>query len=218
MPTNLELAARRATALLDSDKQANRPRAAASSEDEVPAGWDNFTVQEKWQVKPNLRAREVIRQSSTRAKAKAQIQAETKEPEYAIRDAEIRDAVWQLIDQVEGFSHNFLGFKYTSTDDNDEDADGDVLVPATWFEQLAPQTVKIIGCVATGGPAGVHGWHDLFVDEKKREALCCAIVCNVLVEQVFKHVFFGGSSKDVAAMVALQEEHRDKDGMFWSLF
>jgi hypothetical protein len=40
------------------------------------------------------------------------------------------------------------------------------------------------------------------------------IMGNVLVEQVFQHIFFGGQERDVKEMTELQKEHKDEDGKF----
>ncbi|KAF1851572.1 uncharacterized protein K460DRAFT_240622, partial [Cucurbitaria berberidis CBS 394.84] len=163
--------------------------------------WNELTVREKWEAKPNLRAREVIAKNPVRAKAA--IENEIKEPEYALRDAEIRDGLWQIMDQMERFALAFFQFEHLSEDG---------VLPTRWYKDLTPQTAKIIGCVASGGPAGVHGWHDLFIDEQKRRALVCAIIGNVLVEQVFQHILFGGRAAEIKAVAALQEKHRNEDG------
>ncbi|CAO2657827.1 Nn.00g070870.m01.CDS01 [Neocucurbitaria sp. VM-36] len=168
---------------------------------EKPEGWDELTEQKKWEAKPNLRARELVADDPIRAKAA--IQKEVKESEYALRDAEIRDGLWQIMDQIERFAKKFFEFEYLPKDG---------VVPKEWYKGLTTQTAKVIGCVASGGPAGVHGWHELFVSEQKRRVLVCAIIGNVLVEQVLQHIFFGGSAMDITAISILQEKYRNEDG------
>ncbi|KAH8728458.1 hypothetical protein GQ44DRAFT_647100 [Phaeosphaeriaceae sp. PMI808] len=85
-------------------------------------------------------------------------------------------------------------------------------LPQRFFKQFSAETVKVIGCLASGGPGGVQGWHDLFLDVPKRQALVCAIISNVLVEQVFQHIFFGGIAKHVKNLTMLQEQHCNEDG------
>lgn len=169
---------------------------------ERPEGWEEFTTQQKWQVKPNLRARELVAENLGRAKVA--IEEEIEEPEYALRHAEIRDDLWQIMDQMERFAQEFFRFQFSPGKDG--------AVSNEWYQSLTPQTAKIIGCVASGGPAGVHGWHDLFINEQKRRALVCGIIGNVLVEQVFQHMFFGGRATNIQAVFALQEKHRNEDG------
>jgi hypothetical protein len=80
------------------------------------------------------------------------------------------------------------------------------------FGSMSRETVKIIGCVASGGPEGEDGWRSLFYDQEKRHALVCAILGNVISEQVLQHIFFGGAPEDIEDVAILQERHRDADG------
>ena len=41
----------------------------------------------------------------------------------------------------------------------------------------------IVGCIGAGGPSGVRGWNELFMDKELRQALVCVVIGNVLVEQ-----------------------------------
>ena len=153
-----------------------------------------------------------------------------------MRDMEIRDRVWQIMDQVEGFANTYFAFEYPSPrhlatnttdknvnknkhipidlsenddeeqEENDKDESGDHLIPPHFFSLFHPETVKIISCVASSGQTGIQGWHQLFIDAEKRQALVCAVICNVLVEQVFKHLFFGGTERDVGEMMRVQRE------------
>ena len=186
-------------------KQPRKPKTPTTTIRETkPKGWDGFTTPRKWSTKPNLRAREIVN-TEPPLRAKAFIQRETNEPDYAFRDAEIRDSLWQIMDQIERFANAHFRFEYQPEDG---------VVPREWYEGLSPQTAKVIACVASGGPAGVHGWHDLFIDEHKRRAVVCAIIGNVLVEQVFQHDFFGGSESDIKAVRGLQEKYCKEDGKF----
>lgn len=175
----------------------------------LPSAWDILAVAQKWATKPNARAREILLTHSARD-AQAAISKELNEPEYALRDAEIRDAIWEIEDQIENFARKFFAFKFTSN------GEGETKVPASWLQSLAPQTVKIVGCVAVGGPGGEQGWHDFFVQEEKRVGLVCALLGNVLVEQVFGHLFFGGSVEEVGEMAEVERRERDEDGEWFS--
>jgi hypothetical protein len=77
---------------------------------------------------------------------------------------------------------------------------------------MSEKTVKVIGCVASGGPEGEQGWRDLFYDQEKRQALVCAIIGNVIVEQVLQHIFFGGESEHTRIVAKLQERYQNEDG------
>ncbi len=125
-----------------------------------------------------------------------------KEPAYACRDIEIRDGIMKLMHQIEHFAKPFA---FTVDDET-------TLRPI--FEKLAPETVKIIGCVASGGPAGARGWEDFFRNSEKRQALICAIIGNVLVEQVFQHLFFGGTKDQIEQIARIQEDHSHEDGEY----
>jgi hypothetical protein len=133
------------------------------------------------------------------------IQHEVQEPEYALRDTEIRDGILELRNTMSGFSSRLFSFKIDApkTDLN-----------ASFFGNFSAETAKIIGCVASGGPGGVEGWKEMFSDMDKRKALVCAIVGNVIVEQVFQHMFFGGTPVDVMDVVKLQDVHMDEDGTY----
>jgi hypothetical protein len=148
---------------------------------------------------PNRLARDIIARG-IRNPAKT-IQHEFHEPEYAFRDVEIRDGMWALQDMLEDFGNDFFAFITTPAALSD-----------SFFTRFEPETAKVIGCVASGGPGGVRGWHTLFLNVHPRRALVMAIIGNVLVEQVFQHMFFGGIVKHVREVTELQEKHQDEDG------
>jgi hypothetical protein len=177
------------TQLPQSPKQVVKP----AKLEEEPENWNTLTADEKWKVKPNRRARELQGDKDL-------IQKEIQEPEYALRYAEIRDGMWEVMAQMQRFSNSF--FK----------SERPVTVDAKFFSTLAPETAKVIGCVASGGPGGVKGWHNLFIEDDKRRALVCAIMGNVLVEQVFQHMFFGGSAAQIETLTQIQADHRNADG------
>jgi hypothetical protein len=154
--------------------------------------------QAQWSDKPNTRARELLEENFH---SSAALLKDLKEPEYACRDAEIRDGVRKMMDQIETFAKEHFSFQLKDKTN----------LRAT-FESMSKETVKIIGCVASGGPAGVSGWEDLFINSNKRQALVCAIIGNVLVEQVFQHIFFGGTKEQTKDVAAIQFEHRNDDG------
>ena len=159
------------------------------------------TPKAQWADKPNTRAREILRDNLY---SPAAILDDLQEPEYACRDIEIRDGVWKLMDQIEAFAKQHFSFKLT---------DKKRLRPA--LESLHKETVKIIGCVASGGPAGASGWEDLFIESDKWQALVCAIISNVIVEQIFQHMSFGGTEQQIKAVSGIQYTHRNHDGKFY---
>ncbi|KAI4674129.1 uncharacterized protein J4E84_010829 [Alternaria hordeiaustralica] len=163
------------------------------------------TPADKWSEQPNLRAREL--HASPRL-----IRAElASEPDYAFCDAEIRDGLWGLMSAVEEFAERYFASgadpAHTMTDENE-----DITVKKEWFKTLTPETAKLINCVASGGPSGLWGWHDLFVNKEKMQALVCAMIGNVLSEQVLQHAFFGGTEEGVRAVSKVQREMKDQDG------
>jgi len=189
---------------------------------EYPQGWHDKTPEERWSTQPNLRARELL--SSPRL-----IRAELpSEPLYVFRDAEIRDGLWSLMSSVEEFAekyfskgahagHTTMTTTSTTTTENgdgDADVDADVFIKKSWFKTLTPETAKLINCVASGGPSGLWGWHDLFVNKEKLQALVCAMIGNLLSEQVLQHAFFGGTEEGVRAVSKVQREMKDQDGEF----
>lgn len=169
----------------------------------IPArAWNCLTAKEQWSTKPNRRARELLEQHSHDATA---ILEDLQEPEYVCRDIEIRDGVRKMMGQMETFVKEHFSF-----DVNDGIRLHYIL------QGMQKETVKIIGCVASGGPAGAKGWEDLFLATDKRQALVCAVIGNVLVEQVFQHTFFGGTEDHIKEVTAIQYEHRHEDGEYCS--
>ncbi|KAI4920836.1 hypothetical protein J4E85_008951 [Alternaria conjuncta] len=184
-----------------------------------PPEWHEKTPEERWDTNPNLRAREL--HASPR-----RIHAELpSEPLYAFRDAEIRDGLWSLMSSVEDFAKRWFksgahACHTTTATAAHENGDGhgvtighgDVFIKKEFFKTLTPETTKLINCVASGGPSGLWGWHDLFVNKEKMQALVCAMIGNLLSEQVLQHAFFGGTEEGVRAVAAVQREGKDWDG------
>ncbi|KAF2182506.1 hypothetical protein K469DRAFT_690636 [Zopfia rhizophila CBS 207.26] len=123
------------------------------------------------------------------------------EPYYALKDVEIRDAIWKIMDLTQRLANAHFGFKLNNRQ-----------LSKQQFSSLRPETIKVIGCIASGEPGGTDGWPELFIDEQQRKALVCGIVGNVVVEQVFQSVFFGGSEADVAELNEIRFKHRGEDG------
>jgi hypothetical protein len=157
----------------------------------------NISNSGKWAQNPVKRALEVAGKSIDPKKA---ILMSVSEPEYACHDIEIRDALWDVTELMESFVSDHFGFVL----------EGKLM--SAFFKQFSQETTKVIGCVASGGPGGVAGWHELFIDPVKRKALAMAIIGNVLTEQVFQHIFFGGQERHVRDMTYLQKTHKDEDG------
>jgi hypothetical protein len=156
---------------------------------------------EMWATRPNKRAREMLKSYPQRARQF--IQAEVQEPEYALRDVEIRDGLWHLMDLMERLSKQTCDNSMPSGIFRETIEDR--------FKEFTPETAKIIGCVASGGPGGAEGWKHLFVNLEKRRALVQAIIGNVLVEQVFQHMFFGGIHRHIIRLGEMQETHKNED-------
>lgn len=165
-----------------------------------------------WDSAPNKRARQILATAKDKAAAAAAIKedmrnfASQEEPEYALRDIEIRDGLWQVMDKMEKFARKHFDFEFSNTPANRR------TLTNVAFPSLKPESVKVIGCVASGGPSGQDGWRDLFFDKQKRRALVCAVIGNVITEQVYQHSFFGGSREDEDAIKKIQQKHKDEDG------
>lgn len=149
----------------------------------------------QWSTQPNTRARQFLQDNHHQATA---LLKDVQELEYACRDAEIRDRVWDLMDQIEAFTTEHFSFQLT-----------DKTRLRAAFESMSKETVMIIGYV---GPSGAREWEDVFTDTSKRQALVCAMIGNVLVEQVLQHMFFGGTAEQIEKVAAWQFEHRNADG------
>ncbi|KAH7086509.1 hypothetical protein FB567DRAFT_401337, partial [Paraphoma chrysanthemicola] len=161
-----------------------------------------MTIDEKWLTNPNKMAHDIALKRPGKVTKRA-LQASVKEPEYALRDVEIRDGIWQIMDQIEKLTENYFAGVCPQASLGQ--------LPPELFAQFTPESAKIIGCVASGGPGGVQDWHDLFLYEPQRRALAAAIIGNVLIEQVFYHIFFGGSQTHIDTMMDLQIKHRNED-------
>lgn len=131
------------------------------------------------------------------------IRAELYEPLYIFRDAEIQDGLWQVLDKIEAVAAKYgLGPEDVVTEADLEQQ----------FAQLTPETVKILSCVATGGPGGEEGWYDLFAKERKRHALVGAVIGNVICQQVYQHPFFGGSEEEQRQLMEIGRKEARSDG------
>jgi hypothetical protein len=155
-----------------------------------------------WSKQPNSHARTLLAAHGNNKKA---FLRSLEDPLYAVRDAEIRDALREMASQIQDFAQQHFSFQVT-----DETQLRSVL------PILPRETVRIIGFVASGGPVGAKGWEELFLDSQKRQALVCAIVGNVLVEQVLQHLFFGGEKLQLKQMERVQDKLRHDDGEFAS--
>ena len=156
----------------------------------------------RWSKQPNSHARTLLAAHGNNTNA---FLRSLEEPLYAVRDAEIRDALWEMTSQIQDFATQHFSFQVT------DEAQLRAVLPI-----LPKETVKIIGVVASGGPGGAKGWEELFLDSQKRQALVCAIVGNVLVEQVLQHLFFGGSKVQLEQMGRVQDLLKHEDGEFAS--
>lgn len=161
-----------------------------------------LTSATRWSKQPNSHARTLLAAHGNNTKA---FLRSLEEPLYAVRDAEIRDALWEMTSQIQDFANQHFSFQVT------DEAQLRAVLPT-----IPKETVKIIGVVASGGPDGAKGWEELFLDSQKRQALVCAIVGNVLVEQVLKHLFFGGSKVQLEQTGRVQDLLKHEDGEFAS--
>ncbi|KAF2638271.1 hypothetical protein P280DRAFT_482161 [Massarina eburnea CBS 473.64] len=160
-----------------------------------------------WTKTPLELGHAALRQATgNRAAAARTIRQDLDEPLYSLFDAEIRDSVWQVRNKIERFASKHFDFGPLHRDHKTEKALLGV------FGQMTPETVKIIGCVASGGPKGENGWKELFLEKTSRRALVCAVIGNVIVEQVFMHPCFGGDANVLAELADAQEKFKDEDG------
>lgn len=131
------------------------------------------------------------------------IRRELSEPLYALHNAEIRDGLWQVLDKIEAVAAKLdLGPEDSITEKqlNKE------------FRPLEPETVKILSCVATGGPGGEEGWYELCMKKGRRRALVAAVIGNVVCQQVYQHPFFGGSQADQKKLLDIGRQVAHADG------
>jgi len=187
----------------------SRPTSASkASIREVPAKGDRWSFSEINKT-PNALARAILRRQSYDIASAAKLiksdLAKTRaEPEYSLREIEIRDAIWALRDSMERFVQRHVNTKVVEANDD--------LRRIFWSLDHQPETVKIIGCVASGGPGARAGWEDLFLDDQKKRALANAIIGKVLTEQVFQHTFFGGAPEQLKKLKTIQTNKKNDDG------
>jgi hypothetical protein len=161
-----------------------------------------------WDTTPNKKARSVLKANASDVeKAGKAIKQDTTlaEPEYAFRDVEIRDALWDIMTKMQDFAGKYFGFNFEDNARNRKK-----LTAA--FQTMTPETVMIIRCIGSGGPGGQDGWRDLFFNKEKRKALVCGIIGKLFVQQVYQHSFFGSSIIDETELARLQKQHQDEDG------
>jgi len=126
-------------------------------------------------------------------------------PPYVVLDIEVRDEIWRIMNMIENFARDYFGFEMP--------ANGELRVYSA-LEDIQPETASLIQRIASVGPAGVEGWHSLFFDQRKRRVLVCGILGNVVVEQVFKHLFFGGNEEVLEKLLKVQDKLHDDNGEF----
>ncbi|KAH7065613.1 hypothetical protein B0J12DRAFT_42258 [Macrophomina phaseolina] len=80
-------------------------------------------------------------------------------------------------------------FKFVTTEDEDKIL-RDLLT-------MDIHTALIIGCVGDGGPTGVKGWLQLFIDALERQTLVCAVIGLVLQEHVFSSLCYGATPEQL---------------------
>jgi hypothetical protein len=78
--------------------------------------------------------------------------------------------------------------------------------------ELSDEFVQIAGFVATGGPAGVAGWEELFVNRELQVALVTGVIWKVLKEHVFAPLLFGGTKEQVKKLEQDEAEQAGFDG------
>ncbi|KAH6848528.1 hypothetical protein B0T12DRAFT_190434 [Alternaria alternata] len=190
-----------------------------------PTAWPTLSPSQKWFTNPNLHARQL---HSNPQLILAQL---PNEPAYAFRDTELRDAIWALMHRIEDFARTFFpqeqqrrgahaSSPFEDGDDggnNNGDDRVEVVLDERFYSGLSPDTARVIACVASGGPGGVSGWHDLFLNREKMQALVCGIIGNVVSEQVLQHGFFGGTEEGVQRVREVEKDMRDYDGEYMSL-
>ncbi|KAG9187955.1 hypothetical protein G6011_01878 [Alternaria panax] len=181
----------------------------------LPADWPTLTPSQRWSTDSHLRARELHYNPRL-------IRAELPdEPAYAFRDTEIRDGICGVREGIERFARMWFAggahASYVSSsngegDGGDGEENRDMVVDETFYEGLSPETARVIACVASGGPSGIWGWHEIFINGEKLQALVCGIIGNVISEQVFRHAFFGGTEEGIRAVREVEVQHREDDG------
>jgi hypothetical protein len=179
----------------------------ASPPREMDDPWSTLPSAQKWSTNPNLHARELCSATAIRTSL-------PHEPPYSFQETEISDGLLHLTSSIERFVLTLIPRGAHASHTFFDAGTGDTRVKTSFFESLAVETVKVVSYIASGGPSGVSGWHSLFVEKEKLQALVLGVVGNCVTEQVLRHAFFGGSEEGVAAVRGVEEEMRDADGEF----
>lgn len=102
---------------------------------------------------------------------------------------DLYDGVHELQEKIEELARSFTGGKVDSQAFTKED----------WLldldENMSPELQRYVGFLAVGGPCGVAGWEEVFLNTELRVALVAAIVWKALKEHVFEALWFGASRR-----------------------
>ncbi|KAF2006578.1 hypothetical protein P154DRAFT_219732 [Amniculicola lignicola CBS 123094] len=157
--------------------------------------------------KPNAIARNILRDALKEdvrdiATIREWIIESFPEPIYAFKDVEIRDGMWANMDRIQLLVKEFFTWEHQG---------GNATLRRA-FQSMEPETVRVIGCIASGGPGAQEGWRRLFKVGVQRRALVAGIIGNVLVEQVYQHALFGGTKEQLRDLQRIQIKEADRDG------
>jgi hypothetical protein len=73
--------------------------------------WRKLSDNKAWNLSPNRKALELIHEAQyLKLNPASMIQKSIGEPEYALRDIEVRDGLWQVMNQMESFSKAYFAF------------------------------------------------------------------------------------------------------------
>ena len=119
------------------------------------------------------------------------------EPPYVMADAEARDTLWSLNMEMGKFAEAHFNFQTSQYR---------VCKMLTQLHVNDARFVQLVARIASGGPGGIDSWFDLFQKVEFRKALVRGIIGSVLVEQVFKSLYFGApeSVRDPVEAIELQ--------------
>ncbi|PVI08306.1 hypothetical protein DM02DRAFT_670 [Periconia macrospinosa] len=137
------------------------------------------------------------------------------EPAYAFTDIELSDAIKHLKNLMLRFVERNIKFAPGKNNDLEK-----------VFSGLTPETTRLIGYIASGGPEGEYGWKRFFLhnqdemydedggENKKGQALALGIIGKVIAEQVWGHACFGADTSILNDIQDIEKRLKDFDGEF----
>ncbi|KAF2435371.1 hypothetical protein EJ08DRAFT_656385 [Tothia fuscella] len=116
----------------------------------------------------------------------------------------------QLFDSIIVFAQNYYSATYCQhTDEESTDVFGYLQYVR---DSLSPEFVRYANWIADGGPTGVAGWEELFLDGELQVGLVTGIIWKALRELVFASLCFGGTDAFLEELHRAEIEQAEWDG------